>query len=124
MESAYVTVSRVANETYGHSRRIMPEQPWWDNLESNFHKFPDDFDLDLATQLMVHGTAAVDLAVRTAAAMLVSPLGLPLSVNPFRLRQDLEDGDLYRELANSGDASRFFRFPNVKVDMRERKPGL
>ena len=40
MSTAYQTVSRVANETYGHSRRIMPNQPWWDNLESSFHKFP------------------------------------------------------------------------------------
>jgi hypothetical protein len=27
------TVSRVANETYSHTRRIMPEQPWWENLD-------------------------------------------------------------------------------------------
>ena len=68
MESAYATVSRIANETYGHSRRIMPEQPWWENLESSFHKFPDDFDLDLPTELMVDGTVAFDLLARTAVA--------------------------------------------------------
>ena len=44
------TVSRVANNTYSHTRRIMPEKPWWDNLESSFHKFPDDFELDLRTE--------------------------------------------------------------------------
>lgn len=124
MESAYATVSRIANETYGHSRRIMPAQPWWENLESSFHKFPDDFELDLFTQLMVDGTAAVDLATRTAVASLVSVLALPLSSNPLRLKQDLEDGALYRELASSHDAARFFRFPNVKVDIREGRPGL
>ena len=124
MESAYATVSRIANETYGHSRRIMPEQPWWENLESSFHKFPDDFDLDLPTQLLVDGTVVVDLAVRTAVAGVVSTLALPLSANPFRLKQDMEDSALYREIASSHDASRFFRFPNVKVDMQERKPGL
>ena len=124
MESAYSTVSRVANDTYGHSRCIMPEQPWWENLEASFHKFPDDFELDLPTQLLVDGTAAVDLASRTAVATLVSLLALPLSANPLRLKQDLEDGELYRELASSHDASRFFRFPNVKVDIAERKPGL
>ena len=124
MQSAYATVSRIANETYGHSRRIMPEQPWWENLESSFHKFPDDFDLDLPTQLLVDGTVLVDLAVRTAVAGVVSTLALPLSANPFRLRQDMEDSALYREIASSHDPSRFFRFPNVKVDMQERKPGL
>ena len=51
MEELSSIVSRVANETYGHSRRIMPEQPWWDNLEPSFHKFPDDFYLDILTRL-------------------------------------------------------------------------
>ncbi len=123
MESAYATVSRVANETYGHARRIMPAQPWWDNLESSFHKFPDDFELDLLTQMMVGGTALVDVAARSAVATLISALALPLSANPLRLKQDLEDGELYRELANSHDTTRFFRYPNVKVDMRESRPG-
>lgn len=124
MESAYSTVSRVANETYGHSRRIMPEQPWWENLESSFHKFPDDFELDLFTQLLVDGTAAVDLVSRTAVATLVSVLALPLSANPLRLKQDLDDGALYRELASSHDSRRFFRFPNVHVEIKESRPGL
>jgi hypothetical protein len=123
MSSAYQTVSRVANETYGHSRRIMPQQPWWENLETSFHKFPDDFELDLPTQLLVDGTAAIDIGVRTAVASLVSVLALPLSANPRRLWQDLEDGALYRELASTHQADQFFQFPDVKVDVQERKPG-
>ncbi len=74
MSTAYQTVSRVANETYGHSRRIMPSQPWWDNLESSFHKFPDDFDLDLPTQVLVDGTAAVDLAVPRSPRISTPPI--------------------------------------------------
>lgn len=124
MESVYSTVSRVANATYGHSRRIMPEQPWWDNLEPSFHKFPDDFELDFLTQLVVDSTAAVDVVSRTAVATLISLLALPLSANPLQLKQDLEDGNLYRELADTHDSARFFRFPNVKVDIRERRPGI
>ena len=123
MTSAYRTVSRVANETYGHSRRIMPSQPWWDNLETSFHKFPDDFELDLPTQLLVDGTAGIDLAVRTAVASLVSVLALPLSSNPMRLLRDIEDGEFYRELASSHQAERFFKFPEHKVAVQERKPG-
>lgn len=123
MESAYQTVSRVANETYTHSRRIMPEQPWWDNLESSFHKFPDDFELDLSTQLKVDGTAAIDVAIRTAVASLVSVLALPLSSNPMQMKRDLEDGAIYKEMASSHEVDKFFRFPNVKVDVEERKPG-
>ena len=123
MTSDYQTVSRVANETYGHARRIMPPQPWWDNLESSFHKFPDDFELDLPTQILVDGTAGIDLAVRTAVASLVSVLALPLSANPLRLMQDLEDGALYRELASSHQVERFFAPPNRQVEVRERKAG-
>lgn len=57
MKSIAATVSRVANHTYSHTRRIMPEQPWWDYLETSFHKFPDDFELDLKTETLVESTA-------------------------------------------------------------------
>lgn len=46
MEDLSAIVSRVVNADYGHARAVMPEQPWWDNLERNFHKFPDDFELE------------------------------------------------------------------------------
>ncbi len=59
------TVSRVANDTYSHTRRIMPRQPWWESLESSFHKFPDDFELDLRTEATVEATACGDLLLRT-----------------------------------------------------------
>jgi hypothetical protein len=36
MEELSDIISRVVNADYGHSRHVMPEQPWWDNLESNF----------------------------------------------------------------------------------------
>ncbi|MCG8314803.1 MAG: abhydrolase domain-containing 18 [Pseudomonadales bacterium] len=104
-------VSRVANATYSHTRKIMPEQPWWDNLETSFHKFPDDFELDLGTQLLVDGTVAVDVALRTAVASVVSCLALPLSANPFQLLHDLNDSEIYREKANTHDPAAFFQKP-------------
>ena len=69
------TVSRVANSTYSHTRRIMPEQPWWETLESSFHKFPDDFELDLRTELTVDSTAVADYLLRTAGAGLLGSPG-------------------------------------------------
>ncbi|MCG8313090.1 MAG: alpha/beta hydrolase family protein [Pseudomonadales bacterium] len=104
-------VSRVANATYSHTRKIMPEQPWWDNLETSFHKFPDDFELDLGTQMLVDSTAAVDVALRTAVATVVSCLALPLSANPFQLLHDLNDSEIYREKANTHDPAAFFQKP-------------
>jgi pimeloyl-ACP methyl ester carboxylesterase len=123
MEELSSVVSRVANETYGHSRRIMPEQPWWDNLEPSFHKFPDDFYLDTRTQLMVDATAGVDVALRTGMAAVVSVLALPLSLNPVRLLQDNADRRFYQEMAESGDPSLFFHEPPSGVPVEELPPG-
>ena len=97
------TVSRVANETYGHTRRIMPEQPWWDNLESSFHKFPDDFELDLRTELMVDSTAVADYLLRTAGASLLSTLALPTSLSPRQVKKDMNTIDFYKRRASSAD---------------------
>jgi pimeloyl-ACP methyl ester carboxylesterase len=119
MESLSAIVSRVANNTYSHARCIMPDQPWWRNLEANFYKFPDDFELDMKTQLMVEGTAAVDVALRTAAASLVSALALPLSANPFQLKADIAD-TLYREYADQGDPELFFQDPPRNVVVTEQ----
>ena len=102
MDEIASIVSRVANETYGHSRRIMPEQPWWDNLEPSFHKFPDDFYLDLRTQMMVDATAGVDLLLRTGMATTVAALALPLSLNPLRLLEDNAERSFYQSLAEQG----------------------
>ncbi len=106
------TVSRVANATYSHTRRIMPENPWWENLESSFHKFPDDFELDLRTALMVDSTAAGDYALRTAGATLVGTLALPGSLNPIQLTRDVAMSGFYKGKADRGDPTAFFRKPD------------
>lgn len=123
MEPLSSVVSRVANETYGHARRIMPEQPWWDNLEPSFHKFPDDFYLDLRTQLMVDATAGFDLVLRTGMASAISVLALPFSLNPSRLLEDHADRRFYEEMAESGDPSQFFRAPPQGVKVERLPPG-
>ncbi len=124
MEQLAQHVSRVANETYGHSRRLMPEQPWWNNLDPAFHKFPDDFYLDLKSQAMVDGTALIDLGVRTALATMVTGLALPGVLLPGNFRQDRAAWDFYKNLADQHDASAFFARPRQKVEMRRHKPGL
>ncbi len=116
MNDVASTVSRVANETYSHSRKIMPQQPWWQNLESSFHKFPDDFELNLKTALAVQGTAAVDHLARTAAASLLGTLAFP---SLRQLKRDTLHIGFYTELADTADPAAFFRRPNsqgVKVE--------
>lgn len=123
MEDRSSIVSRVASETYGHARRIMPEQPWWDNLEPSFHKFPDDFYLDIPTQLMVDATAGVDLLLRTGMATAVATLAMPLSLNPVRLREDSAQRGFYQAFAERGDPAAYFVAPPAGVRVEELPPG-
>lgn len=115
MEPLSSIVSRVASETYGNARRIMPEQPWWNNLEPSFHKYPDDFYLDFRTQMMVNATAGVDLLLRTGAATMVGTLALPLSLSPRQVREDNEDRTFYQSFVDDGDPAAFFRAPPTDV---------
>ncbi len=123
MESPSQVVSRVASETYGHARRIMPEQPWWDHLEPNFHKFPDDFYLDLPTQFLVNTTAGVDVLLRTGVASLISTLALPMGLSPAQMRKDNADRRFYEEFSECGDPTQFFRAPKAGVKVKESAAG-
>jgi hypothetical protein len=100
----------------------MPEQPWWDNLESNFHKFPDDFELDARTRLLVNSTAWADVAARTAVASLLATVSMPLMFNPFRAFGDQEEVAVYKTMAESGDAGQFFKRPPAGVEIRKTAP--
>ena len=107
MEKLSSIVSRVANQTYGHSRRFLPEQPWWNSLEPSFHKFPDDFYLDFKTQMMVEGTAALDIGLRTAMASLASVCCLPFTLSPKQLAEDYQDRFFYQKLGDTHDPTQF-----------------
>ncbi len=125
MQDVAVTVSRVAGETYSHSRRIMPEQPWWNNLESSFHKFPDDFELDLKTELLVGGTAAADRLIRAATATLLNSTALPTSLQPFQLSRDTKQFPFYQSLADKHDPSQAFPRPDSSaVTVKRSNAGL
>ena len=116
-------VSRVANETYVHSRSVMPEKPWWNNLEPYFHKLPDDFYLDAGTQMMVGGTAAMDHVLRFSAASLVGSLCMTKTLAPSQLKWDLKQSGFYKGLADAGDAAKTFPRPQSKVDVRRKEVG-
>jgi pimeloyl-ACP methyl ester carboxylesterase len=122
VEDISTIVSRVVNADYDHSHHVMPEQPWWDNLESNFHKFPDNFELDLRTKLLVNSTAYADIGVRTLVASLLATVCMPLMFNPFRKFKDQEEVGLYKAMAESADASQFFKRPPKGVEIRETAP--
>lgn len=112
-------VSRVANATYGHSRRIMPEQPWWNNLDPVFHKFPDDFYLDTKTQIIVYLLSLLDIVTRTAFATLATAFAF-ISVL-LRLKVDHKAQNFYKALADSADVDTVFPRPTRCPDVT-RKP--
>ena len=84
MEDIASFVSRVLHVDYGNSHPVMPEQSWWGNLQSNFSKNPDGFELDLRTRLLVNSTAYADIGTRTLMATLLATVCLPLMFNPTK----------------------------------------
>lgn len=124
MEPIAQYVSRVANETYGHSRRLMPEQPWWSNLDPAFHKFPDDFYLDMKSQAMVDTTAVIDLGMRTALATMALSTALPTILWPGRHQADRAQWGFYKNLADQHDASLSFKRPQQSVNVHRHRAGL
>lgn len=122
MHTTSLELSRVANDTYGHGRRLMPEAPWWDNLEPSFHKFPDDFWLeDNRTQFMIEATARADILLRSGMAVLIAGLCLPGQLLPSTLGRDLALKSFYTERLATGDPTAFFQRPRHRVEV-ERHP--
>lgn len=115
-------VSRVANETYSHGRRVMPAQPWWNHLESNFHKFPDDFELGLKTELMVNASALVDHLAGLVGGTMLGSTVIPSSLRRGKLRRDMSMMDFYRDLADAKDPAGFFARPDSSTVEIQRTP--
>ena len=101
----------------------MPDQPWWDNLAPDFHQWPEGFDLDRKTGMLVGATASVDIALRTVLASIVSTLAMPSSFLPSRLKRDREERDFYQEKADRHDPGLFFRPPPEDVPVTSSAPG-
>ena len=112
-------VSRVANATYGHSRRIMPEQPWWNNLDPVFHKFPDDFYLDTRTQVVVESLAMLDVITRTGFASLATLFALIGTMRQLKI--DNTERHFYAAMADRGDVDEVFPRPTAPINVT-RKP--
>lgn len=108
-------VSRVANATYGHSRRLMPEQPWWNNLDPVFHKYPDDFYLDNRTQLAVDSLALLDIIARTGFASLATLFATLSTLR--RLKIDNAERHFYTAIADRGDADAAYPRPTATVQV-------
>src|SRR4029079_258530 len=112
-------VSRIAHEECERAPSILPEgQGWWEHLSEDFPKSAEPFDLELRDRLQVGASAASDVVLRTLGATLVGTLAAPLGYRRQRMREAMADRDFYGPMAESGDATRFFKPPPKEVWVR------
>ncbi|GAA5317310.1 MAG: prolyl oligopeptidase family serine peptidase [Candidatus Pelagadaptatus aseana] len=115
------SITRIANADYSHSHAL-PDQPWWENLESNFHKFPNGFELDLKTRSMVNATVVQDVILRTLAATLIASCCAPMTLGRLKKWDTSRDAEFYRNLANRGAREAFFKKPEAVVEVEVTDP--
>lgn len=117
-------VSRIAHDACVESPVLMPEGArWWEHLDPDFHAQPEPFQLAIKDRVQVSATAASDVVIRTVGACLVGGLALPFGYRKGRLEEALADRSFYGPMAESADATRFFRAPprGVRVDARKAR---
>lgn len=84
---------------------------------------PRHGDLPLGARLLVDGSAAFDIGLRTSAASLVAASVAPLALNPKRIQRERRLLEFYAELAKAGDATASFPAPTRTADVRRRGAG-
>jgi len=114
-------VSRIAHETCASAPSLLAGGHWWEELDRDFARRPEDFELALFDRLKVGAAATFDTALRTAGASMISSMALPLGYNPIELRQAVRDTELYGNIAESGDPARFFEAPPPGVRVRAKR---
>ena len=119
--NASSVVSRIAHESCLRSPSLIPKGHWWNNLDRDFAKRPEGFDLALRDRLRVGAAATFDTGLRAWLSTMVSGLAIPVGYNPLRLKEALVDSQFYGPIAESGDASRFFAEPPTGVRIRAKR---
>jgi hypothetical protein len=115
-------VSRIAHEARHHAPGF--DGPWWDELDADFARIPEPFQLDRRDRFRVGATAASDVVLRTLGACLVGALALPIGYHPRALARSLRDREFYGAIAEGGDPDRFFLPPPRGVRMQRRRARL
>ncbi len=119
--SRAAVVSRIAHDASFEA----PPRPladfWWEDLPRDFAREREAFALSWQDRATVGAAAASDVVLRTVGACLVGGLALPFGYHPGKLKGAFEDLQIYAPLAESGDASRFFRAPEPGVRVRSRR---
>lgn len=115
-------VSRIAHD--GSARRATKRhRRWWEELDPEFHRFREPFELEESDRLRVGGTAAADHLLRTLGACLLTATVVPVSFSAKRRREQEEDRAFYEKIAARGETRRFFEAPPAGVSVRARATG-
>ena len=114
-------VSRIAHESCLRAPPLLERGHWWDHLDRDFARQPEGFQLATADRVQVGAAAAFDLGLRTWCAGMVSGTAIPLGYNPLTIKRALEQADFYSTIAESGDATRFFKEPPKDVRVRAKR---
>lgn len=114
-------VSRIAHESCSRAPSLLSAGYWWEELDRDFARRPEGFDLALLDRLRVGAAASFDVVIRTAGASMISSMAIPLGYNPVELRRTMREADFYAEIAESADAARFFEHPPSGVLVRSKK---
>ncbi len=94
---------------------------WWETLEPDFYRRSETFDLAWFDQLRVQTTAAIDVLIRTGAALGLAALAAPPGFNPAELRRARADADFYLPFVRSGEAASFFEKPKARIAVRIKR---
>ncbi|MDH3728831.1 MAG: hypothetical protein OER77_14970, partial [Myxococcales bacterium] len=88
-------VSRIAHESCLRAPPLLAQGHWWEELDRDFARRPEGFDLAFADRVKVGAAATFDRALRTAGASMISSMAIPAGYNPIELRRALRDADFY-----------------------------
>ncbi|MGB5223457.1 MAG: alpha/beta hydrolase family protein, partial [Polyangiales bacterium] len=99
----------------------MPTGRWWEQLDRDFSRRPEAFDLARADRLQIGAAAGFDHIVRAIFGTMVGATAIPFGFNPIELQRSMRSVGLYADMAESGDPTRFFREPPSGVRVRTKR---
>ena len=114
-------ISRIAHESCLAAPPLLERGHWWERLDENFAKHPEGFRLAVSDKLQVGAAAAFDVGLRTWVASMVAGTAIPIGYNPLNLKRTVEEGGFYSQIAEIGDASKFFKEPPSGVRVRAKR---
>lgn len=117
-------VSRLLHASSGTRPYLTGDRPWWDDLDPEFWRLQEPFDLEEGRDIRaIRATALTDHAIRVAFASLLTGVALPFGYHPGRLGQVRRELDHYGPLAERGDPHAFFAAPPPGVEVRRKRLG-